>query len=122
MGPPGDPPMSWTTPRIQLLSDPQYFLDRGPLDELFDVLVELEALRCCDGVLVVGELEELIRQVRVPRLVETTVLPQTPGDGAQYRVGHAREVAQRLVPVLAGAKVDLRHRVEADHLEGVYHD
>src|SRR5215210_8007672 len=122
MGPPGEPPRSWTPPKTSLLSDPQDFFDRGPLDELLDVLLELEAVRCGDGVHVVGELEELIRQAGIPRLVQTSILPQAPGDRAQDRVGHAGEIAQGLVPILARTQVHLRHRVQPDHLEEVYHD
>src|ERR687897_3286066 len=69
MGPPGDPPMSWTLSKVLLLSDPQDFLDRGPLDELLDVLLELEAVRGGDRVQEVGELEQRVRHAGVPHLV-----------------------------------------------------
>ena len=39
--------------QVLLLSDPQDFLDRGPLDELLDVLLKLEAVRRGDRVQVV---------------------------------------------------------------------
>src|SRR5215218_4096471 len=120
MGPPGEPPMSWTP--LRALSDPQDFLDRGSFHEFFDVLLELEAVRRGDGVQVVGELEEGVGRARVLRLVEASVLAHAPGDRAQHRVGHAGEVAQGLVPVLAGAEVHLGHGVEPDHLQDVYHD
>src|SRR5215211_2776388 len=122
MGPPGDPPMSWTPPKVLLLSDPQDFLDRGPLDELLDVLLELEALRGGDRVQVVRELEKGVGHARVAHLVQASFLAHAPGDRAQDRVGHAGEVSQGLVPVLPGTKVDLRHRLEPDLLEDVYHD
>src|SRR5215217_5085437 len=122
MGPPGDPPMSWTPPKILLLTDLQDFLDRGPLDELLDVLLEREAVRGGDRVQEVRELEEGVGHARVAHLVQASLLAHASGDRAQDRVGHAREVSQGLVPVLAGTKVDLRHRLEPDHLEDVYHD
>src|SRR3954447_10140453 len=120
IGPPGEPPMSWTP--LRALPDPQDFLDRGPLDELLDVLLELEAVGRGDGVQVVGELEEGVWRAWLPRLVEASVLAHAPGDRAQDRVGHAGEVAQGLVPVLARAEVHLRHGVEPDHPQDVYHD
>src|SRR5215212_1701516 len=122
MGPPGEPPMSWIPLRAPSLSDLQDFLDRGSFDELFDVLLELEAVGGRDGVQVVGELEEGVRRARVLRLVQASVLAHAPGDRAQDRVRHAGEVAQGLVPVLARAEVHLRHSVEPDHLQDIYHD
>src|SRR5829696_255790 len=119
-GPAGEPPMSWT--QLRTLSDPQDFLDRGSFHELFDVLLELEAVRRGDGVQVVGELEEGVGRARVLRLVEASVLAHAPGDRTQHRVGHAGEVAQGLVPVLAGSQVHLSHGVEPNHLQDVYHD
>src|ERR671920_1027527 len=92
MGPAGDPPISW--PPLKALPDPQDFLDRGPLHKLFDVLLELEAVRRGDGVQVVGELVEGVRRARVPRLVQASVLAHAPGDRTQHRVGHAGEFAQ----------------------------
>src|SRR5215213_2488879 len=122
IGPPGDPPMSWTPLRTLPLSDPQDFLDRGPLDELFDVFLELEAVRRGDRVQVVRKLEEGVGHAWVPHLVQASLLPHAPGDRTQDRVGHAGEVAQGLVPVLAGAEVHLRHGIEPDRLERVYYD
>src|SRR5919112_1395884 len=120
MGPPGDPPMSWAPPKV--LSDLQDFLDRGPLDEFLDVLLELEAIRCGDRVQEVRELEQRVRHARVPDLVQASLLAHASGDRAKDGVGHAREISQGLVPVLAGAEVDLGHRIQPDHLEDVYHD
>src|SRR5918994_7667058 len=88
-GPAGEPPMSWTP--LRALPYPQDFLDRRPLHELFDVLLELEAVRRGDSVQVVGELEEGVRRARVLRLVEASVLAHAPGDRPQHRVGHAGE-------------------------------
>src|SRR5215207_5277858 len=122
MDPPGDPPMSWTLPKVLLLSDPQDFLDRGPLDELFDVLLELEAVRGGDRVLVVRELEKRVRHARIPHLVQASLLAHAPGDSAQHRVGHAGEISQGLVPVLASTKINLRHCLQPDHFEDVYYD
>src|SRR5215212_8784383 len=121
-GPAGEPPMSWTPPKALLLSDPQDFLDRGALDELLDVLLELQSVRGGDRVQVVRELKELIRHARVPDLVQASLLAHAPGYRAKDRVGHAGEISQGLVPVLASTKVDLRHRLQPDHLEDVYHD
>src|SRR5918995_1475246 len=122
MGPPGDPPMSWAPPKILLLPDPQNFLDRGPLDEFLDVLLELEAVRGGERVQEVRELEKRVRHARVPDLVQASLLAHASGDRAKHGVGHAREISQGLVPVLAGAEVDLGHRLQPDHLEDVYHD
>src|SRR5215211_7336411 len=122
MGPAGEPPMSWIPPKVLLLSDPQDFLDRGPFDELLDVLLEPEPVRGGDRVQVVRELEQRVRHAGVAHLVQASLLAHAPGDRAQHRVGHAGEVSQGLVPVLAGAKVYLRHGLESDHLEDVYHD
>src|SRR5215212_5483305 len=122
MGPAGDPPMSWTPLRALPLSDRQDFLDRGPFDELLDVLLELEADWCGDGVLEVGELEEEVGRAWLPRLVQASLLAHAPGDRAQHGVGHAGEVAQGLVPVLAGAEVHLRHGLEPYRFEHIYHD
>src|SRR5215211_2961181 len=122
MRPPGEPPMSWTPPNALLLSDLQDFLDRGPLDELLDELLELETVGGGDRVQVVRELEQRVGHPWVPHLVQAFLLAHTPGDRAQHRVGHAGEVPQGLVPVLAGTEIDLRHRLEPDHLEDVYHD
>src|SRR5215212_3390072 len=116
-GPAGEPPMSWTP--LRALPDPQDFLDRGPFHKLFDVLLELEAVGSGNGVQVVGELEERVGRARILRLVEASVLAHAPGDRPQHRVGHAGEIAQGLVPVLAGAEVDLRHGVEPYHLQDV---
>src|SRR5829696_8882714 len=118
MGPPGDPPMSWTPPKVLLLSDPQYFLDRGSLD----VLLELETIRGGDRMQVVRELEEGVWHAGVPHLVQASLLAHSPGDRAKDRVGHAGEISQGLMPVLASTKVDLRHCLQPDHLEDVYHD
>src|SRR5215218_5920300 len=122
MGPPGDPPMSWTPPKVLLLSDPQYFLDRGSHDELLYVLLEFETIRGGDHVQVVRELEERVRHVRVPDLVQASLLAHSPGDRAKDRVGHAGEISQRLMPVLASTKINLRHCLQPDHLEDVYYD
>src|SRR5215204_4605700 len=122
MGPLGDPPMSWTPPKVLLLSDPQYFLDRGSLDELLDVLLELEAVRGGDRVQVVRELEERVRHARVAHLVQASLLAHSPGDRAKDRVGHAGEISQGLMPVLASTKVNLRHCLQPDQLEDVYYD
>src|SRR5918995_1604203 len=122
MGPPGDPPMSWTPPKVLLLSDPQYFLDRGSLDELLDVLLELETIRGGDRMQVVRELEEGVWHAGVPRLVQASLLVHSPGDRAKDRVGHAGEISQGLVPVLASTKVNLRHCLQPDHFENVYYD
>src|SRR5215210_9060064 len=122
MGPAGEPPMSWTPPKASLLSDLQDFLDRRPLDELLDVLLELEAVRGGDRVQVVRELEERVGHAGVAHLVQAPLLAHAPGDRAQHGVGHAGEVPQGLVPVLTRAQVDLRHRIEPDHFEDVYHD
>src|SRR5215213_4145025 len=122
MGPPGDPPMSWTPPKVLLLSDPQDLLDRGSLHELLDVLLELEAFRGGDRVQVVRELEKRVRHARVPHLVQASLLAHAPGDRAQDRVGHAGEISQGLMPVLAGTKVNLRHCLQSDHLEDIYYD
>src|SRR5215218_7069404 len=122
MRPPGEPPMSWTPPNALLLSDLQDLLDRGPLDELLDELLELETVGGGDRVQVVRELEQRVGHPWVPHLVQAFLLAHTPGDRAQHRVGHAGEVPQGLVPVLAGTEIDLRHRLEPDHLEDVYHD
>src|SRR5215210_9481805 len=102
MGPPGDPPMSWTPPKVLLLYDPQDFLDRGPLDELFDVLLELEAVGGGDRVQKVRELEEGVGHAGVAHLVQASLQAHAPGDRAQYGVGHTGEIPQGLVPVLAG--------------------
>src|SRR5687767_4590346 len=122
MGPPGEPPMSWTPDKDSSLPDPQNFLDRGPFDELLDVLLELEAVGRGDGVQVVGELEEGVGRAWFPRLVQASLLAHAPGDRAQHGVRHAGEVAQGLVPVLAGTEVDLRHSLEPNRLQYVYHD
>src|SRR5829696_6389264 len=122
MGPPGDPPMSWTPPKVLLLSDPQYFLDRGSLAELLYVLLELEAVRGGDRVQVVRELEERVRHARVAHLVQASLLAHAPGDRAKDRVGHAGEISQGLMPVLASTKINLRHCLQPDHLENVYYD
>src|SRR5688572_2271102 len=122
MGPPGIPPMSWTGAKVSLLSDPQDFLDRGPLDELLDVLLELEALWGSDRVQVVRELEKRVRHARVPYLVQASLLAHAPGDRPQDRVGHAGEIPQGLMPVLASSKVNLRHCLQPDHLEDIYYD
>src|SRR5215207_1840742 len=122
MGPAGDPPMSWAPPKVSLLSDPQDFLDRGSLDEFLYVLLQFETVRGGDRVLVVRELEQRVWHAGVAHLVQASLLAHTPGDRAKDRVGHAREIPQRLVPVLAGAEVDLGHRIQPDHLEDVYHD
>src|ERR687894_3048158 len=104
------------------LPDLQDLVYRGTLDEIFDVLLELEALRGRDGVEVVRELEELLRQARVSRLVEAPLLPHAAGDRPQDGVGHTTQVAQRLVAVLAGAEVHLGHSPETNALEDVDHD
>ena len=65
----------------------------GTLDELLDVLLELESLRGRNRVLVVGELEELLRQVRVPSLVQAAFLPHAPRDRPQD--GQGQEAHQR---------------------------
>src|SRR5918998_6707732 len=91
MGPPGEPPMSWTPLSTLPLADLQHFLDRGPFDELLDVLLELESVRRGDGVQVVGELEEGVGRARFARLVQAPILAHAPGDRAQDRVGHAGE-------------------------------
>ena len=57
-----------------------------------------------------------------PRLVQASLLAHAPGDRAQHGVGHAGELAQGLVPVLAGTEVDLRHSLEPHRLQYVYHD
>src|SRR5829696_6439461 len=121
-GPAGEPPMSWTPPKALLLSDPQDFLDRGSLDEFLDVLLKLEAVRGGDRVQVVRELEKRVRYAGVPHLVQAPLLAHAPGDGAKDRVGHAGEISQGLVPVLASTKINLRHCLQPDHLEDVYHD
>src|SRR3712207_7904644 len=90
---------------------------RGTLDELLDVLLELEAIRGRDGVEVVGELEELLGQPWISRLVEASLLPQAPGDRPQDGVGHTAQVPEGLVPVLASAKVNLGHSTQAHSLE-----
>src|SRR5215207_5368442 len=100
----------------------QDLVDRGPLDELLDVLLELQSVRGGDRVQVVRELKELIRHARVPHLVQASLLAHAPGDRTKDRVGHAGEISQGLVPVLASTKINLRHCVEPDHLEDVYHD
>src|SRR5918998_418219 len=110
------------TQKTPLLSDPQDFLDRGPLDEFLDVLLEFEALWGGDRVLVVRELEKRVGHAWVPHLVQASLLAHAPGDRAQDRVGHAGEISQGLVPVLASTKVNLRHCLEPYHLENVYHD
>src|SRR5829696_125601 len=100
----------------------QDLVDRGPLDELLDVLLELQSVRGGDRVQVVRELKELIRHARVPHLVQAPLLAHASGDRAQDRVGHAGEISQGLVPVLASTKINLRHCLEPDHLQDVYHD
>src|ERR687893_766676 len=80
MGPEGSPPMSWTPLKASPLSDPQHFFDRGPFDELLDVLLELEAVRRGDGVQIVGELEEGVGRARFARLVQAPILAHAPGD------------------------------------------
>src|SRR5215204_2691597 len=100
----------------------QDLVDRGPLDELLYVLLELEAVRGGDRVQVVRELEERVRHARVAHLVQASLLAHSPGDRAKDRVGHAGEISQGLMPVLASTKVDLRHCLQPDHLEDVYHD
>src|ERR671921_1256394 len=122
MGPPGEPPMSWAPPTALLLSDPQDFLDRGSLDELLDVLLELEAVRGGDRVQEVRELEKRVRHARVPHLVQASLLAHAPGDRAKDGVGHAGEISQGLMPVLASTEVNLRHSLKPDHLEDVYND
>src|SRR5215217_8712549 len=121
-GPAEEPPMSWTPPKALLLSDPQDFLDRGSLDKLLDVLLELEAVRGGDRVQVIRELEERVRHARVARLVQASLLAHAPGDRTKDRVGHAGEISQGLVPVLASTKVNLRHCLQPDHFEDVYYD
>src|SRR5215213_2983753 len=121
-GPAGEPPMSWTPPKSLLLSDPQDFLDRWSLDELLYVLLELQSVRGGDRVQVVRELKERVRHARVAHLVQASLLAHAPGDRAKDRVGHAGEISQGLMPVLASTKVDLRHCLQPDHLEDVYHD
>src|SRR5215217_6376907 len=121
-GPAGEPPMSWTPPKSLLLSDPQDFLDRWSLDELLYVLLELEAVRGGDRVQVVRELKERVRHARVAHLVQASLLAHAPGDRAKDGVGHAREISQGLMPVLASTKINLRHCLQPDHLEDVYHD
>src|SRR5919107_2975523 len=118
-GPAGSPPMSWGPDTLADLED---FPDGRALDQLLDVLLELEPLWGGDGVEVVAELEGGDGDVRVARLVQASLLAHAPGDGAQDRVGHAGEVSQGLVPVLASTEVDLRHCLQPDHLEDVYHD
>src|SRR5215218_329572 len=105
-----------------LLSDPQDLLDRGSLHELLDVLLELEAFRGGDRVQVVGELEKRVRHARVPHLVQAFLLTHAPGNRAKNSVGHAGEISQGLVPILASTEVDLRHCLQPDHLEDVYYD
>src|SRR5215212_1569661 len=100
----------------------QDLVDRGALDELLDVLLELQSVRGGDRVQVVRELKELIRHARVPDLVQASLLAHSPGDRTKDRVGHAGEISQGLVPVLAGTKINLRHCLQPDHLEDVYHD
>src|SRR5215218_1647561 len=80
MGPPGDPPMSWTPPKALLLSDPQDFLDRGSLDEFFDVLLELETVRGGYRLQVVRELEKRVGHSRVAHLVQASLLAQAHGN------------------------------------------
>src|SRR5215213_11112460 len=65
----------------------QCIVDRRTLDELLDVLLQLQPVRDRHSVQKVGELEELIGQVRVPRLVEAAVLSQAPRHRPQDRVG-----------------------------------
>src|SRR5215210_4148558 len=122
IGPPGEPPISWTPPKALLLSDPQDFLDRWPLDELLDVLLQPEAVQGGDRVLVVRELEERVGHARVSHLVQASLLAHAPGDRPKDRVGHAGEISQGLMPVLASTKVNLRHCLQPDHLEDVYYD
>src|SRR5215213_5518262 len=100
----------------------QDLVDRGALDELLYVLLELQSVRGGDRVQVVRELKERVRHARVAHLVQASLLAHAPGDRAKDRVGHAREISQGLVPVLASTKVNLRHCLEPYHLEDDYHD
>src|SRR5918998_1809567 len=103
-GPAGSPPMSWG-PDTAALPDPEDFLDRRTLDELLYVLLELEAFWGRHGVEVVAELEGGDGGVGVARLVQAPFLAHAPGYRAQDGVGHAGEVAQGLVAVLAADQV-----------------
>src|SRR5215208_5067861 len=100
----------------------QDLVDRGALDELLDVLLELQSVRGGDRVQVVRELKELIRHARVPDLVQASLLAHAPGDRAKNSIGHAGEISKGLMPVLASTKVNLRHCLQPDHLEDVYYD
>src|SRR5215204_4128169 len=100
----------------------QDFLDRWSLDELLYVLLELEAVRGGDRVQVVRELKERVRHARVAHLVQASLLAHAPSDRAKDRVGHAGEISQGLMPVLASTKINLRHCLQPDHLENVYYD
>src|SRR5215213_5249231 len=100
----------------------QDLIDRGSLHELLDVLLELEAFRGGYRVLVIRELEKEVGHCRVAHLVQASLLAHAPGDRAKDRVGHAGEISQGLVPVLASSKIDLRHCLQPDHLEDVYYD
>src|ERR671917_459422 len=112
-GPAGSPPMSWGPDTLADLED---FADGRALDQLLDVLLELEPLWGGDGVEVVAELEGGDGDVRVARLVQASLLAHAPGDGPQDRVGHAGEVPQGLVAVLAGAEGPPGPRLEGPPL------
>src|SRR5579875_3316797 len=86
---------------------------RRALYQLVEVLVQAQAVLGGDGMQVGLRLAELPQAGFVPvQLALGEALAH--GHGAEYHRAHPGEAGERLVPVLPGAEVDLRHPLKAD--------
>jgi 2-oxoisovalerate dehydrogenase E1 component len=102
-----------------LLAGQQRRPHRRPLDHDLGVLVELDAAGGRHRVQVRAGFLTGPGRVGHPWRDRRAALHRPGQHGPQHRVAHPRQVGQVLMPVLAHARVDLRHRLQAADREHV---